>query len=260
MGKFRAAILTLCGVLFLIGALGGPPSDAPAASALTMKIEPTTEPAFALDATATLERAIESLRANATVTEPIGSWYATVSLHNANSGESAEFRITERGVVHPEDEAHLTRFFRCRRTGKRKAMAPGVLAMLVDIARTYPGHVIEIVSGVRAKPYGAKGSKHFVGRAIDLRVEGVPLREVRDHMWREHRAVGVGFYPHEGFIHVDHRPTQDDTAWTAPRRSTKYRYDPSWARRVRAKAQREAQAEATRQQVDAERMANLRVW
>ncbi|HUH03559.1 MAG TPA: DUF882 domain-containing protein [Kofleriaceae bacterium] len=260
MGTFRAAILTFCGVLFLIGALGGPPSQAPAASALTMTVEPATEPGFGLDATASLERSIESLRANATVTETVGNWYATVPLHNANSGDSADFRITERGVVHAEDEARLTEFFKCRRTGKRRTMAPGVLAMLVDVANTYPGKVIEVVSGVRAKPYGAKGSKHFVGRAIDFRVQGVPLLKVRDHMWREHRGVGVGYYPHEGFIHIDYRPAREDTAWTAPRRSTHYRYNPSWARKVRSAAEREANADAARQQADAERMANLRVW
>lgn len=267
MDKIRAAVVILCSVLFLVAALGGDPSDTRTASAVARTatespVSPTPEPSFDLDALAMIEQGIASLRAHATVTviEPVGSWYTAVPLHNANSGDDAEFRISERGIVHADDAAALKKFFRCRRSGKRRNLAPGVLAMLVDIARTFPGHTIDVVSGVRAKPYGVKGSKHFVGRAIDLRVQGVKLTTLRDHMWRNHAQIGVGYYPHEGFVHVDYRPEQDDTAWTAPRRSTRYRYNPTWSRRVRATAEREANAAAERERLDSERMANLRVW
>ena len=71
----------------------------------------------------------------------------------------------------------------------------------------------EVISGFRCaatnarlRQTGAGGvatrSLHMDGRAIDVRLAGVPLAELRDAALLL-RAGGVGFYPREQFVHID---------------------------------------------------------
>ncbi len=48
----------------------------------------------------------------------------------------------------------------------------------------------------------AKHSLHMDGKAIDIRLPGVPLAELRDAALSL-KAGGVGFYPRDQFVHVD---------------------------------------------------------
>ncbi len=48
----------------------------------------------------------------------------------------------------------------------------------------------------------AKRSLHMDGKAIDIRLAGVPLTDLRDAA-ASLRVGGVGFYPREQFIHID---------------------------------------------------------
>ena len=48
----------------------------------------------------------------------------------------------------------------------------------------------------------AKRSLHMEGQAIDVRLPGVPLAELRDAAISL-KAGGVGYYPKDQFIHVD---------------------------------------------------------
>jgi uncharacterized protein YcbK (DUF882 family) len=53
----------------------------------------------------------------------------------------------------------------------------------------------------------AKHSLHMVGNAIDVRLPGVPLTELRDAALSL-RQGGVGFYPSEQFVHLDTGPVR----------------------------------------------------
>lgn len=159
-----------------------------------------------------------------------------VTLVDLNRNKTLTLELPRDGAVDEETAATLEHFFRCRRTGRHRPIAQRTLAMLADLAARYPGHEIEVISGVRAPPYGAKHSKHFSGHAIDLRVRGVSLTEVRDYVWVTHRDVGVGWYPGR-FIHMDHRPDKGDTAWTGAHEPSNNRYRPRWAERARAAAE-----------------------
>jgi hypothetical protein len=95
-------------------------------------------------------------------------------------------------------------------------VAPGIrrlhaalLPHLARLAAHFPGHAIEIVSGYR--PGAREGSRHRFGRAIDLRVNGVPIDDVRAFLDGE-PGTGLGFYPTSGFVHLDVR-TQS-VRWT----------------------------------------------
>ena len=48
----------------------------------------------------------------------------------------------------------------------------------------------------------AKKSYHMQGKAVDLRLPGVPLKVVRKAAL-ELRMGGVGYYPKSDFIHID---------------------------------------------------------
>ena len=48
----------------------------------------------------------------------------------------------------------------------------------------------------------AKRSLHMEGKAIDVRLPGVPLAELRDAALSL-AAGGVGYYPSEQFVHID---------------------------------------------------------
>ena len=167
------------------------------------------------------------------VIEPLPVPMVTVKLANVNTDETATFQIGRDGEITAEEAQALEQFFRCRRSGRHMTMAPGVLAMLADVARHWPGRTIEIISGFRAPPFGAPHSKHFRGHAIDLRVKGVRTSVLRDYVWRGHTQVGVGHYPETNFVHMDWRPGEPDTAWTATDEEGAPNYHPRWAKRAR---------------------------
>ncbi len=156
-----------------------------------------------------------------------------LAIENVNSGEKAVFNIGPGGYVRSDQAPALEHFLRCRRTKRENPIAPGVLDILADVAEHWPGRVIEIVSGFRAPPYGVPHSRHFIGHAIDLRIRGVPITEVRDYLWREHQGVGVGYYPESGFVHIDSRTTAQEIAWSARGEDAGYEYNPAWAERIR---------------------------
>lgn len=167
-----------------------------------------------------------------------------VRLVNANLlSEKLEVLIPTDGMADPETQAILKDFFRCRRSHRQHAMSAGVLSLLASLSKKFPGHEIEIISGYRARPYGAPKSKHFKGNAIDLRVRGVKLSKVRDAMWIAHKHMGLGWYPEENFIHVDFRPDEPGIAWSAKGEGAPYRYNPGWAYKARRAAEKAAETD-----------------
>jgi hypothetical protein len=77
-----------------------------------------------------------------------------------------------------------------------------LLTRLDALARRFPGHAIEIVSGYR--PRARRTSRHRHGRALDLRVIGVS-KETVTRFARTLEATGVGYYPNSHFTHIDVR-------------------------------------------------------
>jgi uncharacterized protein YcbK (DUF882 family) len=91
---------------------------------------------------------------------------------------------------------------------------------LLDLLHTLHGDLesdqpIHIISGYRSPKTNAmlrsqggldsgvaSGSLHMAGKAIDIRMPGVPLATLRDAA-RALKRGGVGFYPSSNFVHVD---------------------------------------------------------
>jgi uncharacterized protein YcbK (DUF882 family) len=158
-----------------------------------------------------------------------------VTLYDANHRESHVVSIARDGSVDDATRAEIEHALRCRRTGKTRRIDQRLLAMIADVAIHYPGKTIEYVSGYRGHRGESRTSPHRAARAFDFRIRDVSLIEVRDYLWARFSAsdtgVGVGWYPGDGFVHLDHRPGQPDTAWTEVR--GRNRYKPSWSRRTK---------------------------
>ena len=74
---------------------------------------------------------------------------------------------------------------------------------------------VQIISGYRSPETNqalrsvssgvAKKSYHMLGQAIDFRLDGVNLKQVRD-VAMDLKAGGVGYYPRSNFVHIDTGP------------------------------------------------------
>jgi uncharacterized protein YcbK (DUF882 family) len=163
---------------------------------------------------------------NAEVAGPVA-----VSLYDENDHQTGTIAIWRDGSVDDATKKVVKHLFRCRRTFREKMMAQKTLAMLADVSDHYPGKVIEYVSAYRTGGGESATSPHRDGRALDFRIRGVQLREIRDYVWKTYSDVGVGWYPQEQFVHIDTRPVIHDTAWTFLKGDN--HYHPYWAESVK---------------------------
>ncbi len=80
---------------------------------------------------------------------------------------------------------------------------------------------IVITSGVRCEMHnekcgGAKHSQHLLGNAADIHVKSMSVKDLHDFI-KTHNGLlgfrGIGFYPKQGFVHVDVRTTNRLVEW-----------------------------------------------
>ena len=89
-----------------------------------------------------------------------------------NRHETDSFKILdESGLVRPDELARFSHFVRCWRTEREKPMHPRLLEIVTRTAEHFGVSELQVISGFRARPYGAPHSKHFLGRAMDLHCE-----------------------------------------------------------------------------------------
>ena len=167
-----------------------------------------------------------------------------VDLYDENDHQKARIAIWRDGSVDEDTRSVVMRLFRCRRTHREAMIHRNTLAMIADIAERYEGKTIEYVSAFRVQRSESRTSPHRDARAIDFRIRGVALREIRDYLWRNYTEVGVGWYPKGQYIHIDTRPTMTDMSWTFVNGVN--RYHPYWADLARQPEAEQALAHARR--------------
>jgi uncharacterized protein YcbK (DUF882 family) len=148
-----------------------------------------------------------------------------VHLYDENNRVDATVMIHRDGTMDEATATELWHLFRDWRINREHQIDRGTLAMLTDIAERYPDKPIEFVSVYRATSGESWTSPHRAARAIDFRIRGINLRELRDYLWSTYTNVGVGWYPSEQFLHLDHRP--QDMSWTCLGHHNIY--NPGWA-------------------------------
>lgn len=136
-----------------------------------------------------------------------------LTFHHTHTGENLTAEYFSRGAYVPNALAAINHHLRDFRTGAEHAIDPALLDLLHRLAAvTETRKPFEVISGYRSpktnhmlreKTTGvAASSLHMLGKAIDIRVAGVPLAGLRAAAIGL-RAGGVGYYPESDFVHVD---------------------------------------------------------
>ena len=108
------------------------------------------------------------------------------------------------------DINHILRDFR---TNQVLPIDPQLLDLLNGLRSTLgTAQPFQIISGYRSPATNftlaansdgvAKGSLHMQGKAIDLRIEGTALGDLRQAAMGL-QGGGVGYYPKSNFVHID---------------------------------------------------------
>jgi uncharacterized protein YcbK (DUF882 family) len=136
-----------------------------------------------------------------------------LSFVHTHTNEQLSVAYASLGQYRPDALSRIDHLLRDFRTGEIHAIDPALLDLLDDLSALSgtrsPFHVI---SGYRSPTTNAmlrgrsegvaRHSLHMDGRAIDIRLPDVPLRQLRDAAVALGRG-GVGYYPGSSFVHVD---------------------------------------------------------
>jgi uncharacterized protein YcbK (DUF882 family) len=134
-------------------------------------------------------------------------------LHNLHTGDTFNDVFYADGAYVPGALAEAMRVLRDWRNGEEHPMDPRLFdalhAISVRLDTTRP---FQVISGYRspqtnamlhARSSGvAEHSQHVLGKAADVRIEGVELRNLHSAAL-DVSAGGVGYYPVSNFVHVD---------------------------------------------------------
>jgi uncharacterized protein YcbK (DUF882 family) len=142
----------------------------------------------------------------------------SLSLFNTHTNEKIESTYWCDGSYCAPGLREIDHLLRDYRTGEVKEIDRSLLDLLHDLRSELraeqPFHVISGYRSpatnalLRQEGHGvAAHSYHIQGRAIDIRIPGIGLRNLRDAALRLGRG-GVGYYPASDFVHVDVGPAR----------------------------------------------------
>ena len=140
------------------------------------------------------------------------------SIHNLHTGEMLDAVYWENGKYVPDALSEAMRVMRDWRNGQEHVMDPRLFDLLHAIQSKLDVKTpFQLVSGYRSPQTNAmlhaesgqvaSHSQHMLGRASDIRVEGVELANLHKAA-QSLQAGGVGFYPVSDFVHVDVGPVR----------------------------------------------------
>jgi uncharacterized protein YcbK (DUF882 family) len=136
-----------------------------------------------------------------------------LGLHNLHTGEKLDLPYWAEGNYLTESLADINRVLRDHRTGQVAAIDTALLDLLHRV-QTAVGSArpFEVISGYRSPASNqmltehsagvAKRSLHMDGKAIDVRLPGVALADLR-RAGLLLKGGGVGYYPESNFVHLD---------------------------------------------------------
>jgi len=135
------------------------------------------------------------------------AWGGTLWLYNVHSEEELRIPTLAPSRVNVTSLRRANRFFRSRKTQRRRAVHPRLLRALAHVQQHFDNRRIEVVSGYRTPAEGQDlNSYHQVGRAADVFISGVS-KEMLFRFCRTLARMGCGYYPKAKFVHFDVRGT-----------------------------------------------------
>ena len=140
----------------------------------------------------------------------------TLSFFNTHTGERLKTAYCCGGEYQPEALNQINHILRDFRANEVKSIDPQLLDLLHELGGTLEtDRPFHIISGYRSPRTNAmlrdqggavtgvaSHSLHMDGKAIDIRLPGVKLDDLR-HAARSLKLGGVGYYPASNFVHVD---------------------------------------------------------
>lgn len=169
---------------------------------------PSSRRVFLLEFVAGCCACAASLPARAT-----GNGPRRLVLQNTHTGEVLDTTYSIDGQAQPVELGRLDWVFRDHRAGSVLPIDARLFDLLHELAAAAgvePRY--QIISGYRSPATNAmlvnasdgvsSRSLHMEGKAIDIRLLGLPLARLRDLALAE-RVGGVGYYPGSDFVHLD---------------------------------------------------------
>jgi len=153
----------------------------------------------------------------ASVRAAAGANERRLSLVHTHTRERVDLAYAVEDRYVPQALGLLDHFLRDHYSGQVGRIDPRLYDLLHQLqhefAATAADASFEIVSAYRCAATNARlretrgggvarHSLHLEGRALDVRLQGVPLADLRDAACAS-RAGGVGFYARERFVHLD---------------------------------------------------------
>jgi uncharacterized protein YcbK (DUF882 family) len=143
-----------------------------------------------------------------------------VHVFSAITGTEVEVDIFKAdGSYNMDALAKLDAMWACRRTKEVRAVDPRLYEVLSTLHDTY-GKRVELHSGFRFQQN--EGSRHFHASAMDVRIVGVPWKELAAFAETlDPGGMGIGRYPNMGFVHIDFRaPGERSVRWNDTSKGT----------------------------------------
>lgn len=141
-----------------------------------------------------------------------------IAFRNVHTNDTVDARFFGASGWDPQGLAELNHGLRDWRNDEQTAMDPQLMLLLArvrDLLGVAPQQKLDLISGYRSPATNAalrarggehtgvaSKSQHMLGKATDIRMPGVALDRL--HMAAlSMQAGGVGYYPNDGFVHVD---------------------------------------------------------
>jgi uncharacterized protein YcbK (DUF882 family) len=138
-----------------------------------------------------------------------------LSFYHTHTNKRLDIVYARDGAYIPAALEEINKFLFDFRTGDKAQMDPELLDLIYDVRRALNSDATyQIVSAYRSPKTNemlrgrsensgvAKNSQHVLGKAIDVRLEGVKTSTLRDTALAMQRG-GVGFYEESDFVHMD---------------------------------------------------------
>lgn len=145
----------------------------------------------------------------------IGGVERELSFYHTHTGKRLDVVYWQDGAYVDSALEEINAFLSDFRTGEQTEMDPALLDIIYDVRESLGGEgTYQIISAYRSPSTNemlrggstssgvAKNSQHLLGKAIDVRLEGVKTADLRDAAIRLQRG-GVGYYQASDFVHMD---------------------------------------------------------
>ena len=138
-----------------------------------------------------------------------------LSFYHTHTGKHLDVVYWQDGIYIESALEEINRLLSDFRTGDMVEMDPTLLDLIYDVRESLGSDgTYQIISAYRSPKTNAmlrgrsassgvaKKSQHLLGKAIDVRLEGVTTAQLRDAAIRLQRG-GVGYYEASDFVHMD---------------------------------------------------------